>query len=189
MIERRVFESHPLIPLRRPLLRWAPGDSHPTRDDFERIAEKSRKRWDQQKSAVEVFTTTPTAVHIFGAFAGARHGRHCEATHDLHLSEVFLRHLTGEGSKRSQWLGESAFPKLGFEIKGMKNPDAFLLDATGQVRCVVEFSGVYTAEHLARFHAHCAGEAARRLSQWLRSHNTKHLTRLYAETGTNYEIW
>lgn len=189
LIERRTFEAHPLIRLARPLFTWNPGEPQPTREQFESLAETSRKRWKKMHVAIEVLIASKTAVRLFGAFSDARHARHNEITHDLHLTEVFIRSRKGNRPPEWEWWGESAFPKLGFEIKGMKDPDAFFMDGEGQCQCVIEFAGVYSAEHLAKFHAHCSGQAAAKIRRRFASVPASVLTQLYAPTGTAYELW
>jgi hypothetical protein len=189
LIERRVFEARPLIRLTRPLFSWNPGDPSPTLEDFDDLSATSRNRWKEPHEPVEIVTATKTAARLFGAFSDARFAKHSEATHDLHLSEVYLKARNRSVPPAVQWLGEAAFPKLGFEIKGMKDPDAFLLEPSGRIHRVVEFSGVYKSEHLQKFHAHCAGAAAKRLAHHFRSRPSAALAHLYAPGGTSYELW
>ena len=70
-----------------------------------------------------------------------------------------------------------------------EDPDAFLVDPVGQAVRIVEFAGSYSAEHLQKFHEHCAGSAARRLARFLGPHCHSHLGQLYSPTGTAYELW
>lgn len=189
MIKRQVFEAHPLIRLTRPLLAWNPGEQNPTAEQFEKLAALSRDRWKKKQVPTEVFTATPISSRLFGAFFNVLGSRDCEATHDLHLSQVFMNYVTNDRRAMDKWWGEAAFPKLGLEIKGMKDPDAFVLGGSGQIERVVEFAGIYTAEHLATFHAHCAGQAARKIAARLPSLKTPILSRLYAKMGTSYELW
>lgn len=189
LVESRLFEAHPVIRLTQPLFAWNPGEPPPSSRQLEALAEISRSRWKKQQVPVRTYSATKAGARIFGAFSDSRHAKHCEATHDIHLSEVFARYCSKLARQRVNWWGEAAFPKLGFEIKGMKDPDAFLLDNSGCIRRVVEFSGVYSAEHLGKFHAHCAGRAAENIARRYKRIKSSTLARLYAPGGTSYELW
>jgi hypothetical protein len=165
LVERRTLEAHPFLPMQRPLFAWKVGDPPPRSDQWDAIASRSQERWTAPHVAVEVWLATKRAAHAFGAFVDARRARHSEATHDLHLSQVFLRYRLRKPRLAEQWLGEGAFPKLGFDIRGMKDPDAFLLDGSGAAYRIVEFGGSYDADHLQAFHAHCSGQAAEKLAR------------------------
>ena len=52
-------------------------------------------------------------------------------------------------------MGEAARPKAGFRIK---DPDAFLIDAAGKVRRVIESGGKYEPDRVEAFHDHCVTE-------------------------------
>lgn len=189
LLTRRVLEAHPILEMRRPLVAWSVGSPAPTEVDWESVAAKARSRWDQDHVPVEVYSATKEAVSVCGAFLDSRHVKHSEATHDLHFTEVYLRYRHRAPRLAARWLGEAAFPKLGFEIHRMKDPDAFIVSADGVADRVVEFAGSYDAEHLAAFHDHCAGGATQRLADqgWYASDSA--LARLYAPEGTGYELW
>ncbi len=189
LITQRVIEAHPLQILDKPLFTWRPGEAPPGERRLINLALRARERWQATYVATTFFTASPKAVRLFGAFHDARHTKHCEATHNLHLGEVFVRYLTLRPKLAAMWLGEAAFPVLGFDIKGMKDPDAFLVNAKGQAMRIVEFVGSYSAEHLQKFHEHCAGGAAQRLSHFLRHRCHSDLGQLYSPTGTAYELW
>lgn len=194
LICRRLVEAHPVIPLPRPMFIWKPTESDPSDDVLEEIAAKSSDRWSDDDAPVEVYYASCKATRLFGAFSDVRRAKHCEATHDLHLSEVFLRYREKTPRLAESWRGESAFPKFGFEFKGMKDPDAFLLDARFAACRVIEFSGKYSVDHLRQFHQHCSGLAAKRLaakrgSVHSRSLPAASLLNLYSPEGTRYEIW
>lgn len=190
-------EAHPLLPLKAPLFVWNVGDPCPTADHWDQIAAQSRNRWDQPHVPVEVWRATKRATHVWGAFHDARRIRHSEVSHDLHLAEVFVRYRCHHQHAAAAWLGEAAFPKLGFELKGMKDPDAFLVNESGVAYRVVEFAGSYEADHLWDFHAHCSGRAAEKLARRfssrpvsaLRRPSASRLASLYAPGGTAYELW
>ena len=194
LICRRIVEAQPIVPLPRPIFAWKPADPPPSNEVLEEIAEKSNDRWSSDDVPVEVHYASSRAARLFGAFSDVRHAKHCEATHDLHLSEVYLRYRLKTPRLAANWRGESAFPKFGFEFKGMKDPDAFLLDSSHRATRIIEFSGKYSVAHLRTFHEHCSGLAANRLAT--RRHATHSARRpsasllnLYSPEGTRYEIW
>lgn len=189
LIERRRTEAHPLLDLRQPLLAWKVGTPGPSDSQLRVIAERSRARWDQPHQPVDVYRATKRATALLGAFVDARDSRPHEATHDLHLTEVYLVYRRRFPRLATQWHGEAEFPKLGFEIAHLKDPDALLIDRTGVATRIVEFAGSYEADHLRAFHEHCAGGAARRLATqgWAKAGSP--WARLYAPAGTSYELW
>jgi hypothetical protein len=189
LIESCVIEAHPLLPLAKPLFAWKPGDPPPSERRIKSLSEQALQRWELPHVAATVYVASRSAARLFGAFVAALPIKHCETNHQLHLSEVFMCYRKTRPKFADAWLGEAAFPKLGFDVKGMKHPDAFLLDAEGRAQRVVEFVGSYPAEHLERFHEHCAGQAARRMAQFLGTSSQSPLQHLYQPEGTAYELW
>jgi hypothetical protein len=195
LIESLTLEAYPLLPLLRPLFAWNVGDPCPPPTHWDQIAAQSQNRWNKPHVPVEVWRATKRASHIWGAFHDARRVRHSEASHDLHLAEVFVRYRRERPAAADDWFGEAAFPKLGFDLKRMKDPDAFLMSDSGTAHRVVEFAGSYQAEHLWEFHAHCSGQAAEKIARWFGKISTssrggtRRLARLYATGGTGYELW
>lgn len=188
-LNRHLMEAHPIKALSGPLYVWKVGSPPPTLRQFDAIAEQAKKRWDQNHAPIEVFMATRQTAALFGSFARPDDPKHSEATHDIHFSEVYLHYRRRAPRLAALWLGESAFPKLGFEIPRMKDPDAILVNRHGAAQRIIEFSGSYDADHLAAFHEHCAGGAAERLSAhgWCDSENP--FARLYPPGGTSYELW
>ncbi|MBI3861099.1 MAG: hypothetical protein HY290_04305 [Planctomycetia bacterium] len=189
LITRRTLEAHPIQDLTRPLFAWKPGMPDPSERRLAGLAKSTRGRWSQNHLPAEVLFATRRASALFGAFTDARNPQHFEATHDLHLTEVYLRYRRKHPQLAACWLGEAAFPKLGFVIPRMKDPDVFLIDRQGRAKRIIEFAGSYDAEHLRAFHEHCAGGAAARLADngWNESDNP--FARLYQPAGTSYELW
>ena len=150
LVTRRIMEAHPRIELKAPVYAWKPGQRQPTAADFRAIAQASQVRWNKSHAAEEVVIAAPRAARLFGAFVDARNLKHCETSHDLHLSEVFLRYRGSDAG--TNWWGEAAFPKLGLDIRFSKDPDAFLLNVNGNATRIIEFAGSYDEEHLRHFH-------------------------------------
>jgi hypothetical protein len=189
LIDRRTLEAHPLLPQSGPLLAWKPGMPRPTHDQFQSLADRARGRWPLAHIPLEVYVASKQTCRLFGAFVDAQGARHCETTHDLHLAEVFVLYRLRKPRLASQWLGEGAFPKLGLELRGMKDPDAFLIDSQGAAQRVIEFAGSYEVDHLRAFHNHCSGGAADKLSRQRRERTEGLLSRLYPVEGISYELW
>ena len=189
LVKRTIVEAHPVIKLERPLLTWTRGSRTPSHHQFESLATAIRDRWNQSHRAIEVFTATKRAAAAFGCFVDASGLKHCEATHDLHVAEIFLRYRQHSPDAAAGWLGEAAFPKLGFTIRGMKDPDAFIVSQNGTATTIVEFSGNYEIDHLFAFHEHCAGKAAVRFAKHPTFDSKSEIARLYQFGGTSYELW
>lgn len=189
LITQRVVEAHPVLTLDKPMFTWQPGEAPPGERRLLNLALRARERWQAAYVPTTIYVAAKKANQLFGAFLAASHTRECEATHNLHLGELLVRYRTVRPKLAAAWWGEAAFPKLGFDIKGMKDPDAFLLDPSGQALRIVEFVGSYSAEHLEKFHEHCAGGAAHRLARFLRPRFHSDLGQLYSPTGTAYELW
>lgn len=189
LIARRVAEAHPIVELSRPLFSWKVGNPPPTDRELMKIAKLARERWHQDHVPIEILYATNRAVSLFGSFVDARHLRNCEATHDLHLTEVYLRYRDRFPRLAADWQGEAAFPKMGFEISRMKDPDAFLLDRRGTATRIIEFAGSYEMDHLQAFHEHCSGGAAEKLAHHGWADSPSPLSRLYLPAGTSYELW
>lgn len=189
LIESRAVETHPLEQLAKPLFVWKPGDPHPNDQKLKKLSHRACSRWTLPPVVQTIYVATQYAARSFGAFVDSWRVKPCEATHNIHLAEVFVYYSVRRPRMAAMWLGEGAFPKLGFDIKGMKDPDAYLINPTGTAERVIEFAGSYSADHLANFHSHCAGSAARKLSHFCRAHRSCHLARLYAPQGTSYELW
>ena len=112
-----------------PVFTWKPGEAEP---DTWPLSKQIRSRWNRTKSVVEVFQATERAGRIFGSRSG--HSiRVIERRHDLLLSEVAMP------------LAE----------RGVKNPDAFLLDDEYQPRRVIESAGSYSQKQVDTFHDYC----------------------------------
>lgn len=199
-IESLTLEAHPCLTIDQPLFRWCRGDPHPHDEEWDTIADRSRSRWHAEHEPICVWRATKRAAHVYGAFHDARHVRHSEASHDLLLSQVFVHYRLARPQYAAEWWGEAAFPKLGFEIKGMKDPDAYLIANDGSAYRIVECAGRYEADHLWALHAHCSGQAAAKLSRHFAAAGLGPLahaaakpdallSRLYRDGGTDYELW
>ena len=131
-----------------PVFTWKPGEAEP---DTWPLSKQIRSRWNRRESVVEVFQATERAGRIFGSRSG--HGiRVIERRHDLLLSEVFVLYRRRLPQLAECWVGEDAMP---LAERGVKNPDAFLLDEEFQPRRVIESAGSYSQKQVDTFHEYC----------------------------------
>lgn len=172
----------------RPLLEWRPGDAPPTQAELAQIAQDLAVRWGDRLSPVNVFRASPESANSFGATTVGSENRSSDWSHDLFISEVLLRYRDSRKPDVKNWLGESFVPKLGLTIKGMKDPDAFLV-VDGRIERIIEIGGKYTVEHLRALHEHCAGDAYHRLQEFASNNGGRHALRLYDKQRIPYEIW
>lgn len=189
LIELRRVEAPPIVKLSNPLHSWSPGSPAPSHNRLASIAERASQRRNVDAVPTQTYVATAAAACLFGAFRHAGPPKECELHHDLQLAEVFVRYLRSRRRQARQWLGEAAFPKLGFDIKGMKDPDAFIVLDDGRTRHIVEYVGNYSVDHLAAFHTHCSGQAAQRLAAFTIAAPHSMLSRLYNPQGTGYQLW
>lgn len=131
-----------------PLLMWNPTSPVP---DFEHLAGLVRNRWPRQSRLVQAYIATPKAARLFGSSAGNTPPIH-HRNHDLLLGAVFVQYRTNRPDEACRWLGEDALPMA---ERGVKNPDAFLLDEIGQVCRVIESAGRYSQDQIETFHHYC----------------------------------
>ena len=72
--------------------------------------------------------------------------------HDLLLAAVYIRYRTKKPELAALWHGEDA---VAIAERGVKNPDALLIDDAGHVTRVIESAGRYSLRQLESFHRHC----------------------------------
>lgn len=138
--------AHPEVELLEPLATWQLGLPVP---DFESLSRVLSKRFGEPERTVDCVFATTEAAAVVGGSAG-RAMRDSEATHDIHLSAVYLRMRAELPTRARSWQGEWGLPKG----HGVKVPDAMVRD--GKFDTAIEFGGSYSAEKLAEFHAFCA---------------------------------
>lgn len=136
-------------PIRRnPIIAWSPRDAEPNLVQAEPVV---RNRWDRKPVPTPVVAATDRAARLFGSRGfGLPPENH--RNHDLLLSSVYLRYRTCHPELGKNWLGEDA---VQIAEHGVKNPDAFLFDDSGDVVRVIESAGRYSLDQLHSFHRHC----------------------------------
>ncbi len=132
----------------QPLHTWRPGDARP---DTWRLSQACRSRWNRCPRSIQVFQATELAGRLFGARAG-HITRVIEQRHDLLLAQVFVLYRTLLPELARSWIGENALPTA---ERGVKNPDAFLMDSEGVPRRVIESAGAYSQTQVDMFHEYC----------------------------------
>lgn len=139
----------PLSPVScQPLAVWFPGDIDPP---LERLEQHIQCRWDKKPVPTPIVAATKKACHLFGSSAGGMPTQ-THLNHDLLLSEVFVGYRESQPEVCASWLGEDAVESA---ERGVKNPDAFLIDTEGNVIRVIESAGKYSLQQLESFHEHC----------------------------------
>lgn len=187
LIEEELLEVYDApLPI-RPIFQWQPGEPSPTIDSLRHVAELLASRWSDRLRPVTVYRASQSASNCFGA-RNTDTGRSCEWSHDLFISTVLLHYRKLSPEFGRNWIGEAALPKLGFSVRGMKDPDAFLIQY-GRIERIIEIGGRYTEEHLQALHEHCAGGAARKLTEHARAGGGQQTLRLYENRHIPYEIW
>lgn len=141
--------AHPMLDLSLPLLTWKPGQSDP---DYYAISYRLTSRWPTEYLPTTVYMASDRAVRMFGLSGAQRIQHPDQATHDLHLSAVYLRLLQDQPVLAQAWVGEDEFAA---EREGQKLPDAVAKDAAGNVVLVIEFGGKYDPERFKAFHEDC----------------------------------
>lgn len=151
LVSKITVQARTAPSLESPLASWRPGDSVP---EFGQIAYRCQARW--RLRPVRPCTTWVVTEQGAQHFGGVRRGtlQHpTQATHDLGVAAVWLRLRQIAPQWAAAWRGEDV---LAHTRRGEKVPDAFLVDAAGQIVAVIEFGGGYDADRVAAFHTDCA---------------------------------
>lgn len=151
LLERTTVLASPLLELSVPVFCWHPGEAAP---DFGRLSYQVQTRWTEPAVRTRVYLASRKAAARFGG-VGGKLKRPLHASHDLNLSEVYVRLRGSSPERASRWLGEDQFAA---EFRGEKLPDAFLCNKDGRPEKVIEFAGRYAPERIEAFHEHCADE-------------------------------
>lgn len=149
LVDRYQLNVHPILKLEQPLLSWSSDSPTP---NFASVAWMLKSRWDKAAEPTSVFVGSKRAANLFGAFGGSVKDP-VQATHDVHLGQVYLWYRERKPWFAASWIGEDAIRKA---PNGIKNPDAFLRGANGRFSRVIDFGGKYSAERIRDFHEHCA---------------------------------
>lgn len=146
-VERAYVLAHPLLEMSAPVFTWTPGQSPP---DMAALAEYLQRRWTLAPVSRAVYTVTRRTAHLFGGVGGPPEHR-SQATHDLHVTAVYLYLLKMAPQRAADWINADLFPPP----EKQKHPDAFLRDTKGTPYLFLEFGGAYDVTHLEKLHCTC----------------------------------
>ena len=150
LIGRVQIHAEPMLELERPLFQWDLGENEP--DDYPGLENQLRERWKHPPKTTPVVYATKAAVNAYGGYQAGYLKHPYEATHDLHVSELYLRVLRDEPTVARFWRSEEELPR---PRTGDFHPDAAIVDPDGTVRLVIEFAGRYSADRLQHIHRFC----------------------------------
>ncbi len=151
LVERITVRVRPLPPIQQPIVTWRPGADEP---GFGPAAHQLQSRWRKRpvRSATAYIATHRTS-QLFGGRGRGRLKQAMQATHDLGVAAVWLRLRQQAPEWADAWRSEDL---LAHTRCGEKLPDAFLVNESGDVVCVVEFGGGYDAARVRELHEDCA---------------------------------
>jgi hypothetical protein len=139
--------ARPLLDLRGPLVCWRPGYGEP---DFGALAWTLEKRWQAPLATTRVYFAGREGLRLYGGVARGQLTNINQVSHDLHVTEVYLRLLAEEPALAAAWVGEDEHGDT--RLKYQKQPDAVLCDDDGRPRLAIEFGGLYGVAKLSAFH-------------------------------------
>ena len=131
--------THPEIDISEPLLDWHPGDPTPY---FPALAWLTQSRWTSPPTRNMLATATKKAKQLMGGAVGGRPIRIREATHDCHVSALYLHFREHFPELAARWVPEDAFDS---DEHRDKRPDAII---TGPEPIFIEFGGAYPAARI-----------------------------------------
>lgn len=153
VLGRHEVFSVPLLAHTEPVLSWRPGQAQPTDDDFGAAAYRLKTRWpDEPAGRWVVYTATRQLANRIGGFEGGIPYRD-QVSHDLHVTELYLRLLRSEPEAAHAWRGEELGKRD--QAYAEKLPDAVLVDAEGRPYQAIEFGGRYAKARVRAFCDHC----------------------------------
>lgn len=150
LLERARVLANPMTELARPLFAWKPGRAEP---DVDALAYTLATRWDSAPPRLTtVYFATQAAVERNDGCQAGFFAHPDDATHDLHVSELYLQLVTKHPELALFWRSEDELPEP--ELYGFK-PDAALIKDDGRTRLFIEFGGRYKASRLTKIHRYC----------------------------------
>ena len=150
-LAERKLPAHPELLLRTPVHEWAPGDGPP---NFGALAYRLQARWTESLTTITLYHATQKTASRFGGFGG-RLKFPLQATHDLHVSQIYLTCLDSNPDVTQNWVSEEVLSTTLRPKRGDKLPDAALIDPDGRMRLVVEFGGSYDRKRVEKLHRYC----------------------------------
>ena len=139
---------HPELQLERPIISWQPGEVAPS---FGPVSYRLRARWSEPLRWVTAYAASKRTGRVFAGNGGGP-SRPLQATHDLHVSAIYLRLLRESPGEARRWVSDNVLAPL---RRGKKLPDAELHDPEGRTLKVIEFGGNYPPERVRKVHEDC----------------------------------
>ena len=147
LLRARVM-AHPLLDLAEPLIVWAPGDPDPEAGP---ASYRAKTRWDRAPVSTTVFLASRRTARLFGG-SGGRFDYPLQATHDLHVTALYVRLVRRDPETAACWRGEETIRR---RRRRGKVADAVLVDHRERPVRAVEFGGSYRTDRIAAFHRVC----------------------------------
>lgn len=154
LLQRITVHARTLPVIDRPVAVWHADQAAPSAD---KVAQALQSRWRRRAvRAQTAYIATARAGQLFGGRARGELKNPLQATHDLGVAAVWLHLDVHEPELADAWIGEDL---MAHTRSGEKCPDAFIVEDSGNVRCVIEFGGAYDANRVRAFHQDCADRA------------------------------
>ena len=148
LVEAMTVMAHPEIELKAPILCWRPSDAEP---DFGAASYRLKARWTKAPTATPLVFATREAMAMYGGYIGGRGPRPSEATHDIHLAQVYFRLMDAYPKLADRWVSENQQYAEGGG-RDERLPDALIRGRPGSPPRIVEFGGAYSKAKLIEFH-------------------------------------
>lgn len=146
LIQRVEVQAKPLPELVKPVATWRSGD---VALDYEAVAYQLQVRWKSTPvRPCSAFIATERLAQFYGGRNRGELKHPLQATHDLGVAQVWLQLHNNYPEWAQAWRGEDL---LAHTRRGEKVPDAFIVNASEEVCCVIEFGGSYSAERVRDF--------------------------------------
>lgn len=137
-----------------PLHRFHPEHETPGREEAERLSYRLVKRWnDAPAESTQVWFAGKRSIALFGGATKADVVPG-SVSHDVLVTELYIRLLTTNPELASTWVGEDASPIPA--KRGRKVPDAILHASTGEPVIAQEIGGMYPPDRLLGLWRDCA---------------------------------
>jgi hypothetical protein len=141
MVSVRTVIVPPALSLTTPLFRWQPGAAPPK---FDRLAWQLAARWRGKPFKAFIASATADTCYSVGSSFAGRVPRRTEVSHDLHVTEIYLKLAREAPDRVRKWIHEDALQ--GTREAGQLIPDAMIGDTA------IEFGGRYRADKLRAIH-------------------------------------
>ena len=111
----------------------------------------SSRRTRRAPQATTVYLASLRAARLFGG-TGGRFTYPLQATHDLHVTAIYVGMAEANDPRLARWRGEET---LRLARRRGKVPDAVLVDDRGRATMAIEFGGSYRPDRVRSFHRVC----------------------------------